>query len=58
MESKLEKRPWGWEYVSKSGLEYAIGEVTVEFNVVVDLFGDIDSAKRFCEKNKEIFNSR
>lgn len=42
MESKLEKKPWGWEYVSKSGLEYIIGEVTTEFNVVVDFFGDID----------------
>lgn len=42
MESKLEKKPWGWEYVSKSGLEYTIGEVTTEFNVVVDFFGDID----------------
>lgn len=42
MESKLIKKPWGWEYISKSGLGYAIGEVTTEFNIVVDFFGDID----------------
>lgn len=42
MESKLTKKSWGWEYVSKNGIEYTIGEVTAEFNVVVDDFNDIN----------------
>lgn len=42
MESKLTKKHWGWEYVSKNGIEYAVGEVTAEFNVVVDEFNDIN----------------
>lgn len=42
MESKLEKKPWGWEYVSKNGIRYTVGEVTTEFNVVVDEFDDIN----------------
>ena len=42
MESKLTKKNWGWEYVSKNGVEYTIGEVTAEFNVVVDDFNDIN----------------
>ena len=42
MESKLTKKSWGWEYVSKNGVEYTIGEVTAEFNVVVDDFNDIN----------------
>ena len=41
MESKFTKKPWGWEYVSKNGIEYTVGEVTAEFNVVVDEFNDI-----------------
>lgn len=42
MESKLTKKPWGWEYVSKNGIEYIVGEVTADFNVVVDDFNDIN----------------
>lgn len=42
MESKLEKKPWGWEYVSKNGIGYTVGEVTADFNVVVDEFDDIN----------------
>lgn len=42
MESKLTKKPWGWEYVSKNGIEYSVGEVTADFNVVVDDFNDIN----------------
>lgn len=42
MESKLIKKPWGWEYVSKNGIEYTVGEVTAEFNVIVDEFNDIN----------------
>lgn len=42
MESKLVKKSWGWEYVSKNGIEYTVGEVTAEFNVVVDEFNDIN----------------
>lgn len=42
MESKFTKKSWGWEYVSKNGVEYTIGEVTADFNVVVDDFNDIN----------------
>lgn len=42
MESKLIKKSWGWEYVSKDGIEYSIGEVTADFNVIVDEFNDIN----------------
>lgn len=42
MESKLTKKSWGWEYVSKNGIEYSVGEVTADFNVVVDDFNDIN----------------
>lgn len=42
MESKLVKKHWGLAYVSKNGIEYAVGEVTADFNVVVDEFGDIN----------------
>lgn len=42
MESKLTKKPWGWEYVSKNGIEYTVGEVTADFNVIVDDFNDIN----------------
>ena len=42
MESKLTKQSWGWEYVSKNGIVYTVGEVTAEFNVVVDEFDDIN----------------
>lgn len=42
MESKLIKKTWGWEYVSKNGIEYTVGEVTADFNVIVDDFNDIN----------------
>lgn len=42
MESKLTRKPWGWEYVSRNGNQYSIGPVTYEFNVVVDDFDDIN----------------
>ena len=42
MESKLINKPWGWEYISKNGIEYTVGEVTTDFNVVVDDFTDIN----------------
>ena len=42
MESKLINKPWGWEYVSKNGIEYSVGEVTADFNVIVDDFNDIN----------------
>lgn len=42
MESKLTKKPWGWEYVSKNGNSYSVGEVTMEFNVIVDDFDDVN----------------
>ena len=41
MGSKLNKQRWGWEYISKNGKKYSIGEITAEFNVVVDDFDDI-----------------
>lgn len=40
--SKLEKKPWGYEYVSDNGISYEVGEVTAEYNVVIDGFTDID----------------
>lgn len=42
MESTLVRQRWGWEYTSESGLKYAIGPVTAEFNVIVDDFEDIN----------------
>lgn len=42
MESKLIKRNWGWEYTSKNGIKYTVGEITFDFNVVVDEFDDIN----------------
>lgn len=42
MGSKLTNKPWGWEYVSKNGIAYTVGELTFEFNVVVDEFNDIN----------------
>lgn len=39
--SKLEKKPWGYEYLSDNGIAYDIGEVTAEYNVIVDTFMDI-----------------
>ena len=39
--SKFEKKTWGYEYVSDNGLVYGVGEVTAEYNVVVDYFEDI-----------------
>lgn len=42
MESKLIKQKWGWEYISKNGNSYSVGPVTMEFNVIVDDFDDIN----------------
>ena len=42
MKSKLTKKSWGWEYVSKNGVEYVVGELTADFNVIVDEFNDIN----------------
>ena len=42
MKSKLTMKNWGWEYVSKNGIEYTVGEITADFNVVVDDFNDIN----------------
>ena len=40
--SKLEKQEWGgYEYTSNSGIVYEIGEVSSEYNVIVDNFMDI-----------------
>lgn len=39
--SKLEKKPWGYEYLSDNGIAYAVGEVTAEYNVVIDSFDDV-----------------
>ena len=41
MESKLKRKYGAWEYTSKSGLKYTIGEVTAEFNVIIDDFMDV-----------------
>lgn len=42
MESILQHESWGWKYTSKRGIEYTIGEITTEFNVIVDEFEDIN----------------
>lgn len=42
MESTLRKQKWGWEYISENGSKYVVGEVTMEFNVIVDEFQDIN----------------
>ena len=42
METSLERKPWGWEYASENGNKYTVGQVTAEFNVVVDDFDDIN----------------
>ena len=42
MKSKLTMKNWGWEYVSKNGIEYTVGEITADFNVVIDDFNDIN----------------
>ena len=42
MESKMKKERWGWTYISKSGIVYDIGEISGDFNVVVDDFVDIN----------------
>ena len=39
--SKLEKRSWGYEYLSDNGISYSVGEVTAEYNVIIDHFEDI-----------------
>lgn len=41
--SKLEKRLWGYEYISDNGISYEVGEVTAEYNVIVDTFMDISN---------------
>ena len=42
MESTLRKQNWGWEYISCNGNKYSVGPVTMEFNVIVDEFNDIN----------------
>ena len=39
--SKLEKMAWGYEYTSDNGIAYEVGEVSSEYNVIVDNFLDI-----------------
>ena len=39
--SKLEKKPWGYEYLSDNGISYTVGEATADYNVVIDSFDDI-----------------
>lgn len=39
--SKLEKKPWGYEYLSDNGIAYTVGEATADYNVVIDSFDDI-----------------
>lgn len=42
MESVLQHESWGWRYTSKRGTEYTVGEITKDFNVIVDEFEDIN----------------
>ena len=39
--SKLEKKYGAWIYTSDGGHEYTIGQITTEYNVIIDEFGDI-----------------
>lgn len=39
--SKLEKKYGAWIYTSDRGHEYIIGQITAEYNVIIDEFGDI-----------------
>lgn len=40
--SKLEKKYGAWEYTSKRGIKYSVGEVTSEYNVIIDEFPDVN----------------
>ena len=42
MASRMKKERWGWTYISKNGIRYDIGEISGDFNVVVDDFEDIN----------------
>lgn len=39
--SKLEKKEWGYEYTSDHGITYEIGEISDEYNVILDSFSDV-----------------
>ena len=39
--SKLEKKYGAWIYTSDGGHEYTIGQITTEYNVIIDEFFDI-----------------
>ena len=39
--SKLKKKYGAWIYTSDRGHEYTIGQITAEYNVIIDEFGDI-----------------
>ena len=39
--SKLEKKYGAWIYTSDIGHEYTIGQITAEYNVIIDEFDDI-----------------
>lgn len=39
--SKLEKKYGAWIYTSDGGHEYTIGQITTEYNVIIDEFCDI-----------------
>ena len=39
--SEFRKVRWGYEYISDNGLSYEVGEVSSEFNVIIDHFDDM-----------------
>lgn len=39
--SKLKKKYGAWIYTSDGGHEYTIGQITTEYNVIIDEFGDV-----------------
>lgn len=39
--SKIEKRAWGYEYTSDNNIVYEIGEISGEYNAIIDSFSDI-----------------
>ena len=46
--SSLNKKSWGYEYISNNGINYSVETSSEEFNVVIDHFMDILEA---CDCN-------
>ena len=47
--SEFRKVRWGYEYISDNGISYEVGEVSSEFNVIIDHFDDmLEISENFC----------